>query len=86
MSHNAPEPPREPPRAAGASDPWSIVGYLLSGMIFWGGVGWLLDRWLNTDWLVLVGLLVGTAAATYLVYMRLRAAPGAARDGSTGPP
>jgi hypothetical protein len=23
---------------------YSIVGYLLSGLLFWGGVGWALDR------------------------------------------
>jgi hypothetical protein len=26
---------------------WSIVGYLLSGLIIWGGIGWGLDRWLG---------------------------------------
>jgi F0F1-type ATP synthase assembly protein I len=49
---------------------WSIVGYLVSGVGFWGGVGWLLDRWLHTSFLVLVGLLIGMAAAVYLIYQR----------------
>ncbi|MDP9418213.1 MAG: AtpZ/AtpI family protein [Actinomycetota bacterium] len=55
----------------GLGDPWSIVAYLLSGMLVWGGAGWLLDRWLGTSFLVLVGLLLGTALATYLIYVRL---------------
>ena len=33
---------------------WSIVGYLLSGLLIWGGIGWGLDRWLGTTYLVLV--------------------------------
>jgi len=38
---------------------YSIVGYLLSGLLFWGGVGWALDKWLGTDYLVLAGLILG---------------------------
>ncbi len=26
---------------------WSIFGYLLSGLLFWGGVGWAADRFFN---------------------------------------
>lgn len=62
-------PARQP--SAGATDPWSIVAYLLSGMLLWGGAGWLLDRWLGTSFLVLVGLLIGVALSLYLVYVRL---------------
>jgi len=57
-------------RGAGVTAAWSILSYLLSGMIVWGGAGWLLDRWLGTSFLVLVGLLVGTAASLYLVWLR----------------
>ncbi len=55
----------------GLGDPWSIVAYLLSGMLLLGGAGWLLDRWLGTSFLVPAGLLLGTALATYLIYVRL---------------
>jgi hypothetical protein len=33
-------------------------------------VGWLLDRWLGTSFLLPTGLLVGITAALYLVYIR----------------
>jgi F0F1-type ATP synthase assembly protein I len=56
---------------AGSTDPWSIVAYLLSGMLIWGGAGWLLDRWLGTSFLVLIGLLIGTGLSLYLIYVRL---------------
>ena len=49
---------------------WSIFGYLLSGLLFWGGAGWLADHFLQTTYLRLVGLLVGMGAALYLVWLR----------------
>jgi F0F1-type ATP synthase assembly protein I len=51
-------------------DAYTVLGYLLAGLVFWGGVGYLLDRWLGTSFLVLIGLLVGGAAALYLIYVR----------------
>ncbi len=50
---------------------WSIFGYLLSGLLFWGGVGWAADRFFNTSFLTLVGLLVGMGGALYLVWLRV---------------
>jgi hypothetical protein len=35
---------------------WSIVGYLLSGLIIWGGIGWGLDQWLETNYFLLFGV------------------------------
>ena len=49
---------------------WTILGYLLSGLIFWGAVGYAADRWLGTNYLTLVGLLVGMGVAIYLVWLR----------------
>ena len=49
---------------------WSIVGSLLSGLIIWGGIGWGLDRWLGTTYLVLAGMLLGAGASIYLVWLR----------------
>ena len=72
MSQDAP-PPGAPrgPAPSGPTDPWSIVAYLLSGMLLFGGAGWLVDRWLDTTVFVLIGLLAWTALAVYLVYVRL---------------
>ncbi|MEI6406454.1 MAG: hypothetical protein WCO85_02890 [Actinomycetes bacterium] len=49
---------------------WSIMGYLLSGLLIWGGIGWGLDHWLGTHFLLLVGLLLGGGASMYLVWLR----------------
>jgi F0F1-type ATP synthase assembly protein I len=49
---------------------FSIIGYLLSGILFWGGVGLGLDKWLGTSFLLLTGLLVGAGSGIYLVWLR----------------
>jgi ATP synthase protein I len=50
---------------------WSIVGYLLSGLLFWGGVGWAMDHWLKTHFFLLGGLLLGVSASLYLIWLRI---------------
>ena len=49
---------------------WTILGYLLSGPLFWGGVGYGLDAWLGTGYFLASGLLLGVGAALYLVWLR----------------
>jgi F0F1-type ATP synthase assembly protein I len=50
---------------------WSIVSYLLSGILVWGGVGWLLDRWIGTEALfTVIGILGGCGLGIYLGYVR----------------
>lgn len=48
----------------------SIIAYLISGPLVYGGLGYLLDRWLDTRFLVGVGVLVGMALALYVVWLR----------------
>ena len=43
---------------------------MLSGIIVWGGVGWLLDRWLETRVFILVGTLLGLTVAIYLIVVK----------------
>lgn len=43
---------------------------MLSGIIVWGGAGWLLDRWWETRFLTLVGTLLGLTVAIYLVVVK----------------
>lgn len=67
MSESGPE--REP-SGRGAEMVWSIIGTLIAGVLAWGGIGWLLDRWLGTRYLVAVGIVVGMAGAFYLIIKR----------------
>jgi ATP synthase protein I len=59
-----------PGRDANPGDAWTVIAYLLSGLLLWGGIGVLLDRWLGTPFFTLVGMLVGGVGAVYLVYIR----------------
>lgn len=57
-------------RRKGEADAWSALSLILSGMIVWGGVGWLLSRWLDNRLPLALGLVVGTGAGTVLVWLR----------------
>jgi ATP synthase protein I len=51
---------------------WSIFGYLLSGLLVWGGIGAAIDHWVmhRNHWFMLVGFLLGMGASLYLVWLR----------------
>jgi F0F1-type ATP synthase assembly protein I len=55
----------------GADAAWVVLGTLIAGLIAWGGIGLVLDLWLNLRWLFLpIGMVLGTGTAIYLVYLR----------------
>lgn len=47
-----------------------VTAYLLAGPATFGGIGWLVDRWLTTSFGVPVGVLVGFALSLYVVWVR----------------
>ena len=49
---------------------WNSVGYLLSGPLVFGGLGWGADHLLNTGFLIVLGLLAGMGLSLYLVWFR----------------
>lgn len=53
-----------------ANAAWSVPSYLLSGMLVYGGIGWLVGRWLHVPVLFFIGVVLGLAIGTYLVYVR----------------
>jgi F0F1-type ATP synthase assembly protein I len=54
-----------------ADQAWAMVAELISAIVTWAGIGWLLDRWLDTTpWLLLIGIVIGGAAGFYLVLLR----------------
>ena len=75
------------PGAAGDAAAWTVLAYLISGPLLYGGLGWLADRWLGTTPVfVLVGIFGGMALALYLVWFRYgapdRRPPSASSDAS----
>jgi ATP synthase protein I len=66
--HPQPSPPR-------GGDPWHAFGYLTSGVVLYGGLGWLADRWLGTSFLVVIGILLGAGLGIYMTIARFDALP-----------
>lgn len=76
--HEPPAERRDPNRPQG--DPWNAFGYLVSGVLLYGLIGWALDRWLGTSFLVAVGIISGAALGTYQTYKRFQIPDDAPRD------
>jgi ATP synthase protein I len=73
------QPPGTPPEDDFPPPPNSnggyvAISYLIGGMVVWGGIGWLVDRWLGTEGIALgIGAVLGGAAGVYLIARRLGA-------------
>jgi F0F1-type ATP synthase assembly protein I len=60
-----------PAVSRGEAEAWTVLARLISGPLLYGGLGWLVDRWLGTDPVfVLVGIVGGMALALYVVWFR----------------
>jgi ATP synthase protein I len=54
-----------------ADSGWSMTVYLITATFVWGGIGWLLDRWLDTGpWFTAAGFVLGFGLGMYLVFVR----------------
>jgi ATP synthase protein I len=49
---------------------WSIVSYLIGGMLLYGGIGWLVGRWTHIEALTGVGIVVGIGLSLALIIYR----------------
>jgi ATP synthase protein I len=73
----SPDPTQEPSPDDAAelgrreqSDAWNAFALIASGVTVWGGVGWLVSEWLDNRIYLMIGIIVGAAAALYLVWVR----------------
>jgi len=74
----------------------TVSSHMVSGILVYGGLGWLLSLWLGHQALLIGGgVLLGVALSTFLVIYRLRQMPDpvkpglpepstSGRDGATG--
>ncbi len=53
---------------SGMGTAWSIIGTLFAGILDWGGIGFLLYRWLDLRWLFLPGGMVAQPSLPYRRY------------------
>lgn len=58
------------PRSGHTGDGMVVLSYILSGLLFYGGFGWLGDRVFGVSWLVPLGIIVGVVASIYLIIKR----------------
>lgn len=56
-------------------DPWHAFGALVAGVLVYGLIGWALDRWLGTEFLVVVGILTGAVLGIYMTWKRFNTPP-----------
>ena len=61
-----------------ANTGWIIMSHLLTGILVYAGLGWLLSLWLgNAPLLIGAGALIGMFLSLYLIHRRLEAtSPG----------
>ncbi len=56
-------------RAQGLDVGWTVSGYLVSGMLAYGLIGWLIGRAVHVSLLLPVGMLVGlTISIAFIIY------------------
>lgn len=66
-----------------------LLSEFLAALLCWGGIGWLVDRWLGTEpWFLIAGIVLGNGLGIYLLWVRTEdrgtsTAGGARRDGAT---
>lgn len=53
-----------------ADQGYRILSIMIAGLLAYGGLGWLVDRWLGTTLWLPVGLIVGVALGIYLVVVK----------------
>ncbi len=59
-------------RKSTSDDPWAIFGRLVSGILIYGGLGWLIGSWLNkVEMFVAAGAILGISLALYMTFKQL---------------
>ncbi len=66
------DPASAPDHESSKGDPWHAFGYLVSGVGMYGLLGWLADRWLGTQFLVVVGIILGAGLGLYMTFARFK--------------
>lgn len=47
-----------------------ILSYLIGGIAFYGGIGWLVDRAAGSAWALPTGIIVGMVISVYVIIKR----------------
>jgi ATP synthase protein I len=60
--------PEQPPRPA--DDGWRVFSSMIAGMVFYGGLGWLIGHWTGISILFPLGMILGIVLSVLLVIFR----------------
>jgi ATP synthase protein I len=63
------EPVREP-GTPNEADGWRYFSYMIGGMVFYGGVGWLIGRWTGIPSLFGLGMILGIVLSVVMIILR----------------
>jgi len=59
-------------RKSTSDDPWAIFGRLVSGILIYGGLGWLIGSWFNkVEMFVAAGVILGISLTLYMTFKQL---------------
>ncbi|MFC7621792.1 hypothetical protein [Microlunatus sp. GCM10028923] len=62
-------------KATGTDQGLRVLSYLIAGMLFYGGLGWIGDQLLKTRFLLPIGIILGAAGAIFLIIRRYGGTP-----------
>lgn len=52
---------------------WSMAADIVTGTFLFGGLGWLVDRWLGTDpWVMVSGFVIGHGMGIYAAMLHMK--------------
>jgi F0F1-type ATP synthase assembly protein I len=56
--------------SAGVDQGMRVLSYLIGGVLLYGGLGWLADYLLGTEFLLPIGIVLGAAGGVYVIIRR----------------
>jgi F0F1-type ATP synthase assembly protein I len=60
-----------PDEQSGTPDGTRVFSELLAGVLLYGGIGWLIDRfWLGSGWATMIGVLFGLVLGMFVAIKR----------------
>lgn len=48
----------------------TVLAYLITGPLLFGGLGWLVDLWLGVTLFVAIGIIAGMGLSLYIIWLR----------------
>lgn len=64
----------------------TVTAYLLAGPLTYGGIGWLVDRWLGSAWALPLGAVLGMGLSLWTVWLRYGTSQATPTDASASLP